>query len=108
MSLPSKRRVFQPWWDNTPTVDLTSVPTRELLKSLQVARQRPWENEAVVRGHVVLVDQLKGELSKREHIPNKPEAQQIRCERAKSRNRRRQIIGHRRRPPSKSDRNETV
>lgn len=59
--------------------DLTKQPTRILLKWLNKARKcgfgyDPSENH----GDEISIEDLKLELAKREHIPNKKEAKEIR------------------------------
>ncbi len=55
---------------------LTTTHTRVLLQALQRARV-----DVVSPAHL---EALKEELSRREHVPNKAEAKQIRQERAKA------------------------
>lgn len=61
--------------------DLSKIRTRKLLKWLNKARAcgggyDPTDNH----GPAISTEELKEELAKREHIPNKQEARQIRQE----------------------------
>lgn len=66
--------------------DLTKEHTRTLLKWLNKARRCGLGYDPTDNGNsVISIKELKDELAKREHIPNKLEAKKIRQEKAKKR-----------------------
>jgi hypothetical protein len=67
-----------------PTCFLTTVHTKELLQWLNAARRcRTYDPFYEGKGYGFSIKELKNELSKREHIPNKKEAKEIRRQKAK-------------------------
>ncbi len=66
----------------TDPYDLKSLPTKVLLQYLQAAREKRGRYYPVPGGHAISNDDIKAELKKREHVPNKQEARVVRRERA--------------------------
>lgn len=62
-------------------LDLSNINTRVLMNMLNVARAHGYYRHSYRL--IVTVEELKEELAKREHVPNKTEAKQIRRDRAK-------------------------
>lgn len=61
-----------------PRMDLTRIHTRLLLKYLQKSRGLPYIVEPDDGDHGTTYDDIKAELAKREHIPNKIEGKRSR------------------------------
>jgi hypothetical protein len=86
------KRVVLPWW---PSIDLSRLHTRVLLKLLDYARRRHYDVLPMRDGTDSPVHYIRVELAKREHVPNKAEARLARQKAAKSRERRRRVGGYR-------------
>ncbi|MBT5338219.1 hypothetical protein HN858_04045 [Candidatus Falkowbacteria bacterium] len=68
----------------TNPYDLPNLPTKVLLNYLEKARSKRHKGHTPIPGGRMLsVVEIKTELTKREHVPNKVEARALRQEKAK-------------------------
>lgn len=93
-ALRAEKRVIEPWWKS---IDLSGVHTRVLLALLAHARRRRYDTLPMSDGTELSVHNIRAELAKREHVPNKIEARHARRLAARGGNRRRKVGGSRRR-----------
>lgn len=73
--------------------DLTKVPTRLLMVYLKGAQACNGSYDPSCTGQTgaISIEEIKAELAKRPHVPNKPEGQAIRKDRAKSKPSRKEV-----------------